>query len=113
MESTFDLEHHYFPNFDRAELVDFAIPFCRLMFAFANCDREIMRLVSASTGKSSQEDEFRRGSVAELGEQIEKFIVKHKGDGSQMAAIKRHLSRALASYKLRNDLAHGHCRKFD
>ena len=113
MESMFGLEHHYFPNFENVDLVDFAVSFCQLMFAYANLDREIAKVVSALTGEPSHEDEFRRGSVNGLGEQIEQFVVKHGGDVSEMAAIKEHLSRVSTSYTLRNDLAHGHWWKFD
>jgi hypothetical protein len=112
-KSMFGSEHHYFPNFDSSALSDFAIPFCQLMFAYANLDREITSLVCSSIGKSSQEVKFNRGKVDELGEQVKKFIFKHGGDVSQMANIKGHLSRASASYTLRNDLAHGHWWKFD
>jgi hypothetical protein len=46
-----DPEHDYFPDFDDDSIISFALPFCRLMFAYANLYREIGRLVSASTGK--------------------------------------------------------------
>jgi hypothetical protein len=87
-----DPQNEYFPDFDDDSINSFARPFCRLMVAYANLDREIARLVSASTGKPRHADTFRRGSASGLGQQVEKFIRKHNGDVTEISAIKEHLS---------------------
>jgi hypothetical protein len=113
MMNPFDPQNNYFPDFDDDAISPFALPFCRLMFAYANLDREIARLVSASTGDPSHEDKFRRGSVGDLAEEVETFIRKHGGDVTEIAAIKELLGRSHNSYEIRNLLAHGHWWVFD
>ena len=95
-----DPEHDYFPDFDDDSIISFALPFCRLMFAYANLDREIGRLVSASTGKPCHEDKFRRGSVGDMAQKVEKFIRKHSGDVTEIAAIKEQLGRSQKAFKV-------------
>jgi hypothetical protein len=41
----FDKSHYYFPELDGKALSEFVGPFCRLMFAYANLDREIVNVV--------------------------------------------------------------------
>jgi hypothetical protein len=111
--NSFDPQTDYFPDFDDDAIAPFALPFCRLMFAYANLDREIARLVSASTGKPSHENKFKRGSVIDLAEKVETFIIKHSGDVTEIAEIKELLWRSQKSYDIRNLLAHGHWWVFD
>jgi hypothetical protein len=113
MTNPFDPANHYFLNFDNDEIIPFAVPFCRLMFAYANLDREIARLVSASTGKPSHKDKFRRGSANDLADEFEDFIHKNNGDVLEIEEIKEQLNRSRISYELRNLLAHGHWWEFD
>lgn len=109
----FDKNHYYFPEPDGKTLTEFVGPFCRLMFAYANFDREIVSVVCAATGRQSDENVFRRGSVKDLGGQVEKFIRKRNGDISEIATIKKQINCAAKAYVLRNDLAHGHWWRFD
>jgi hypothetical protein len=109
----FDKSHHYFPRFDSAALMEFVGPFCRLMFAYTNCEREIVNVVCAATGNLSDENEFRRGSIKDLWRDVEKFIRKKNGDTSEIAKIKEQINYAAKAYALRNDLAHGHWWRFD
>lgn len=104
----FDKTHYYLPEIDNEVLTEFVGPFCRLMFGYSNCDREIISVVCAATGNRLDEYEFRRGSVKDVGSQVEKFISKRGGDVSKIALIKDQISRATKAYALRNDLAHGH-----
>jgi hypothetical protein len=83
------------------------------MFAYANCEREIVNVVCAATGNLSDENEFRRGSVKDFGREVEKFIRKKNGDISEIATIKEQVNSAAKAYTLRNDLAHGHWWRFD
>jgi hypothetical protein len=75
----FDKSHHYFPRFDSAALMEFVGPFCRLMFAYTNCEREIVNVVCAATGNLSDENEFRRGSVKNLGRDVENSLERRMG----------------------------------
>jgi hypothetical protein len=109
----FDKGHHYFPEFDSAALMEFVGPFCRLMFAYTNCEREIVNVVCAATGNLSDENEFSRGSVKNLGHDVEKFFRKKNGDTPEITNIKEQIHYAAKAYALRNDLAHGHWWRFD
>jgi hypothetical protein len=113
MTVKFPNDHVLLPNFDNGKLGQFAIPFCRLMVAYSNLDREIASLVRSATGDPSDENEFKRGSVTKLGRQIEKFISRKGGDISRIGEIKEQINCATEAYALRNDLAHGHWWKFD
>ncbi len=62
----FDKSHYYFPELDGRALSEFVGPFCRLLFAYANLDREIVNVVRAATGDLSDESEFKRGSIKGL-----------------------------------------------
>jgi hypothetical protein len=75
----FDKSHYFFPELDGKALSEFVVPFCRLMFAYANLDREIVNVVCAATGDLPDESEFKRGSVKELGRRVEEFIKKRMG----------------------------------
>jgi hypothetical protein len=107
------LDHVLSPDFDNEQLVRFAIPFCRLMFAYASVDREIVKLVCAATGNPEHEDEFRRGSVETLSQDMVKFINRKGGDISRTEAIEKQIDCAKDAYQLRNDLAHGEWWKLD
>jgi hypothetical protein len=100
----FDPNHHYFPEIDNPAIIAFLIPFGRLMFGYANLDREIVGIVRAATGKN----DFVRRDASNVSNQVEKFIVKHAGRIAEMKAIKEQLDRTVRLYHLRNDLAHGH-----
>ncbi|MFY9952548.1 hypothetical protein [Bradyrhizobium sp.] len=108
-EPIFDPNHHYFPEFDEPSMVAFLMPFGRLMFGYANLDREIVDIVSAATGR----DDFVRRDASNVSNQVEKFIVKHVGGIAEIEAIKEQLDRSIRLYHLRNDLAHGHWWRFD
>jgi hypothetical protein len=108
-ERIFDPDHHYFPEIDDPSIVAFLIPFGRLMFGYANLDREIVNIVHAATGK----DCFVRRDASKLSNQVEKFIVKHVGRIEEIEEIKEQLDRSISLYHLRNDLAHGHWWRFD
>ena len=108
-ERTFDPNHHYFPKIDDPSIIGFLIPFGRLMFGYANLDREIVDIVHAATGM----DDFVRRGASKVSNQVEKFIVKHVGRIAEMKAIKEQLDRSISLYHLRNDLAHGHWWRFD
>jgi hypothetical protein len=45
-----DPEHDYFPDFDDDSIIWFALPFCRLMFAYAN-----IRLRDSETAAQSHD----------------------------------------------------------
>jgi hypothetical protein len=108
-ERIFDPNHHYFPEIDDPSIIAFLIPFGRLMFGYANLDREIVDIVRAATGKN----DFIRRDASNVSNQVEKFIVKHVGKIAEMKAIKEQLDRSVGLYHLRNDLAHGHWWRFD
>ena len=108
-EPIFDPNHHYFPEFGDRSMVAFLMPFGRLMFGYANLDREIVDIVSAATGR----DGFIRRDASKVSHQVEKFIVKHVGQIVEMKAIKEQLDRSIGLFHLRNDLAHGHWWRFD
>jgi len=99
----FDPNHHYFPEFGDPSLAAFLVPFGRLMFGYANLDREISDIVGAATGN---DERVQRDDVT-------KFIIKHAGSIPEIKAIKEQLDRSAKSYDLRNDLAHGHWWRFD
>lgn len=105
----FDPNHHYFPEFGDPSMVMFLIPFGRLMFGYANLDREIADIVSVATGKH----DFIRRDASKVSSQVEDFIVKHVGMIAEMKSIKEQLDRSIKLYHLRNDLAHGHWWRFD
>jgi hypothetical protein len=109
----FDKSHYYFPELDGKALSEFVVPFCRLMFAYANLDREIANVVCAATGDLSDESVFKRGSVNGLGRRVEKFIRGKNGNISEIATIKKQINCATRAYAMRNDLAHGHWWRFD
>ena len=108
-ERIFDPDHHYFPKIDEPSIVAFLIPFGRLMFAYANLDREIADIVRAATGKN----DFVRRDASKVSNQVENFIVKHDAMIAEMSAIKERLDRSVTLFHLRNDLAHGHWWRFD
>ena len=83
------------------------------MFAYVSLDREIVNLVCAATGIPEHEDEFRRGSVETLSQDMVKFIKKKGGSILQIEEIERQINRAKDAYQLRNDLAHGEWWKLD
>ena len=72
-----DKDYVYVPDFTNEELVQFSIPFCRLMFGYAKLDREVADVVCAAAGIAADIRKFiRRGSADDFEYEVENSTVR-------------------------------------